>query len=87
MNENINKIKCILENIGVYCNEIDENTVLHEFIEDSITFVSFFVEIESEYNIEIPDQFYTKDVMSYPIIKLVEIIEKCKGGEDIDQII
>lgn len=48
-------IQC-LENIG-YSGDYESDTKLSDFIEDSVQFVSFIVELEEEFHIEIPDDY------------------------------
>lgn len=51
-------IEC-LHNIGIFiddCND-DEVILLRNYIEDSIMFVSFIVELEEKFDIEIPDEY------------------------------
>lgn len=79
MNNDIAIIKNILENVGVYCDNFTEKSILKDFLEDSLTFVSFFVEIENEYGIEIPDVYYTSQTIDSNIFNLLTIINKCKG--------
>ena len=45
-----------LEKIGIYINqEIDEDMELENYIQDSLQFMSFIVELEQYFNVEIPD--------------------------------
>lgn len=50
------KIKECLAQIGVII-DTNKNFNLNEVIEDSLIFVSLIVELESAFNIEIPDEF------------------------------
>jgi len=56
-------IKNTLQNIGVYVNEDDVETPLDVLIPDSITYVSFIVELERALQIEIPDEFLRMDTI------------------------
>lgn len=49
----------ILSNIGIIIENIDKDSsiFLNEYIEDSIAFISFVVEIENVFGIEIPDEY------------------------------
>lgn len=51
-------VKC-LNNIGIIIgkSDIEKNTDLNEFITDSLTFVMFIIELEQNFEIEIPDEF------------------------------
>lgn len=53
----INKILAVLQSIGVMVDESDMNEPLNILIQDSITYVSFIVELEKAINIELPDEF------------------------------
>ena len=45
-----------LEKIGIYINqEIDEDMELENYIQDSLQYMSFIVELEQHFNVEIPD--------------------------------
>lgn len=81
MNIELDKIKKAFENVGIYTEGIDETNKLKEYLVDSLTFISFFVEIENIYDIEIPDNFYNQDTLEMSIGNLIKIISKCKGGE------
>jgi acyl carrier protein len=48
-------INCF-ENLGLFV-EIDKNFLLEDDINDSLTFISLIVEIESEFNVEIEDKY------------------------------
>jgi acyl carrier protein len=48
-------INCF-ENLGLFV-EIDKNFLLEDYINDSLTFISLIVEIESEFNVEIEDKY------------------------------
>lgn len=50
------KIKGCLSQVGVII-DTNKNFNLNEVIEDSLMFVSLIVELESTFNIEIPDEF------------------------------
>ncbi|AIQ22952.1 phosphopantetheine-binding protein [Paenibacillus sp. FSL H7-0737] len=51
------KIICCLSNIGCIINEDEENFTIE--IEDSIMLISFIVELEVNFDIEIPDELLT----------------------------
>ena len=56
-------IKC-LNNIGIFLENDDELMNLNEFIEDSLAFIMFIVEIEQTFEIEIPDEYLSMDAIS-----------------------
>ena len=47
-------------NIGVFINPKD-NFLLSEVLEDSLLFVSMIIEMEQEFDIEIPDEYLAAD--------------------------
>ncbi|MCQ5338128.1 phosphopantetheine-binding protein [Eubacterium ventriosum] len=85
MNE-ILKIKMILEDIGIEIN-IDEKNCedidLTEYIEDSMEFMEFMMNVEEEFEIDIPDE-----CMSLEAIKslngFLNIIISCKEEQKKD---
>lgn len=48
-------VKCF-KNIGIIIDET-ENIKLTEYLTDSVMFISFLVELENEFNLEIPDEY------------------------------
>lgn len=54
---NLNKIKECFEQIGIIADDFDETTELMDIIEESMTFITFIVEIENMFEIEIPDEY------------------------------
>lgn len=50
-------VEC-LDNIGIFIDSSDESDIsLENYIQDSIHFIMFVVEIEKQFNIEIPDEY------------------------------
>lgn len=51
-------IQC-LENVGVYINQdlIKDDLFIVDYIEDSIVYISFIVELEEMFNFEMPDEY------------------------------
>ena len=80
MNE-ILKIKMILEDIGIEIN-IDEKNCddidLTEYIEDSMEFMEFMMNVEEEFEIDIPDECMSLDGFLNIIISCKE--EQKKDG-------
>lgn len=66
---------------GTLIEKIDNDIILKDVITDSLTFVSFFIEIEQEFDIEIPDEEYGEKLLEYSIAELKELIKRCGGGE------
>ena len=46
-----------MRNLGVYIDDTAENLLISDYIEDSIMFISFVVELEQAFDIEIPDSY------------------------------
>jgi acyl carrier protein len=53
------KVKQCFENIGILI-ESGDNFALEEYIVDSITYMSFLVELEQMFSITIPDEYLQK---------------------------
>ena len=68
------KLKDALQNIGIYIPKEDFSMDLkiRDFIEDSLTFISFFVEIENLFDMEIPDEVYVGTVYDYTLRSFVQ---------------
>lgn len=61
--ELIRRIYIILENIGIQIPNVDEEIFLADYIEDSIAFISFIVEIEEEFDIEVQDEYLSVEML------------------------
>lgn len=63
-------VKC-LENVNIYIDVDDgiDDVQLENYIESSIQFISFVVEIEKEFSIEIPDELL--DINSFKTVDAV----------------
>ena len=71
----------ILENVGVYGGEeMSEETDLNEWIVDSLMFISFIVELENAFQIQIPDEYLQHETIA-SIRGLVDIIQQIKSSE------
>lgn len=71
----------VLENVGVYGGEMmNEETDLNEWIVDSLMFISFIVELENAFQIQIPDEYLQHETIS-SIRGLVDIIQQIKSNE------
>lgn len=55
-------IKC-LNNVGIVIDSEADDVNINDYSVDSITFISFIVEIENELNIEIPDGYLYADIL------------------------
>ena len=54
-------LNCLLE-LGIVFEQ-EENFELTDYIEDSLTFISFVSELENEFDIEIPDEYLLQGVL------------------------
>lgn len=63
--EIIKLIPSVLESIGVFGAEtMDEETDLNEWIVDSLMFISFIVELENVFEVQIPDALLQHETIS-----------------------
>ena len=80
----IKRIPSVLENIGIFDVDITEEMDLNEWIVDSIMFISFIIELENVFKIQIPDELLQHETIS-SIQGLADIILKLKENvEDQD---
>ena len=76
MNELIrSQVITCLENVGVFISdENPEDVHLTEYNLDSITFISFIVELENTFDVEIPGQYISYDFLS-SLNSIVDVME------------
>lgn len=55
-------LNCLLE-LGIVFEREENNFELTDYIEDSLTFISFVSELENEFDIEIPDEYLLQGVL------------------------
>lgn len=73
------KIVQAINSVGLmYTREELENETLGDLIPDSITYISFIVELEQIFGIEIPDEYLQPEKIS-SLDAVVDIIESLKG--------
>lgn len=65
----------ILHDIGIYVEQIEMDYTIGDLIEDSLSFISFFIELESKYNIEFNENFFAEKTYDMELFKLKEIVE------------
>ncbi|MDR2667179.1 MAG: hypothetical protein LBB34_03695 [Holosporales bacterium] len=70
--EIVSRIEAIFERIGVYLEDFDQSDLLEEIILDSLAYISFYIEIENEFDVEFSDEFYEVDVSEYTICEFAE---------------
>ena len=69
------RIVSCMKNIGLIIenDELDFNVT--EYIKDSITFITFIVDLETEFDIEIPDEYLILPKLN-TISNIIKIFEK-----------
>lgn len=68
--------KC-LENTGALLEENDSDFKLKDVILDSLAFVTFEIEIENYFDVEIPAEKFSTDWLEYDIYQLEDLIKSC----------
>lgn len=67
-----------INNIGlIYTMEELENEIIGDVIPDSITYISFIIELEQVFDIEIPDEYLIPDKLSC-IDNIVDMVKLLK---------
>lgn len=72
------KILQAIKNSGVQIDEYQGDLVLNDVLVDSLIFVSFFIEIEQLFDIEIPDEYYTQNLMEKTLDEFSLFIKECQ---------
>ena len=68
-----------LDNIGVIVNDLNLRDDLNKFLPDSISYISFIVELEQYFDIEIPDEYLVdQSIQNFEDIKLVKGGKRCE---------
>lgn len=76
-------LKKCLEEIGIMIEGEDYSQYfLEEYIEDSVMFISMIISLEDTFNISIPDEYLSVDVLS-TFQDVVETIENIVNAESI----
>jgi acyl carrier protein len=70
-------LKC-LENVGLLIDSESEEQLI-EIVDDSILFISFVVELEEEFGVEIPDELLTMECFRNTH-ELCILLENLVGG-------
>lgn len=65
--EYISVIEEILNEVGVYVEEIAPDVKMDELILDSMSLVSFYVELEGKLDICLPDEIYSVNLSEYTV--------------------
>lgn len=68
----------VLENMGICLDYEDESICLHDYIIDSIQFISFIVNLEEKLEFVFPDEYLLYDSIA-TIDILCEIIDQAKS--------
>lgn len=74
MGELLNQFNEVLESIGIYNVQQCSNLKIREIIEDSLTYISFFLELENKFKIEIPDEVYSEEIYYYTVTEFIKKI-------------
>lgn len=77
----------ILHDIGIYVEQVEMDYRIGELLEDSLSFISFFIEVESKYDIEFPEKFFTEQIYKLKLIDFQKIVEALKVGNTIDPVL
>lgn len=68
----------VLESMGIYIDPEEESISLHEYIVDSIQFITFIVNLEEKLEFTFPDEYLLYDSIA-TIDLLCEIIDQAKS--------
>ncbi len=68
--------KC-LENTGTLVKEKNDNFKLKEVITDSLAFVTFEIEVENYFHIDIPAEKFSSNWVDFSINQLISLIQSC----------
>lgn len=60
-------ISDILDNIGIYIEDVLPDMKMDEIILDSLSLVSFYIELEGKYDFCLPDDLYAKNISDYTL--------------------
>ena len=74
-----NKIIEILNEEGIYIEYKGEDLDLREYIIDSLQYISFIVDIENLFGIEIPDEYLIYDSIA-SLHSFSNVVKMCKEG-------
>lgn len=78
------KIVECMNNMGIVNFEDDTNFRVDEYILDSVMFVSFIIELEQMFDIEIPDEYLIADRLQ-TFDDIYNMIESVTGENDVDE--
>ena len=67
------KISQCFQTLGIVIGD-EENFEIQDYIEDSVSYISFIVELESAFGIEIPDDYLVPDRLKtyQDVVQMVE---------------
>lgn len=74
----------ILHDIGIYVEQIEMDYKISDLIEDSLSFISFFIELESKYDVEFREDFFAETTYEMELTELEKVIKSLqddKAGE------
>ena len=64
-----------LNDLGVYNKNKLTNLKLSDLIQDSLTYISFFADLEEHFDFSFPDEIYTSEIYSLTLEQLTNKIE------------
>lgn len=70
----LDKIIEALDNAGVYIKDITGQEKLGDLIQDSLTYVTFVLEIERIFDVELDEDFYSDKVFESTLVEIVEVL-------------
>lgn len=53
-----------MRNLGIYVDDAGDNLLIGDYIEDSVMFISFIVELEQTFDVQIPDDYLNPGKLS-----------------------
>lgn len=71
----IEEIKQAMENIGILTDDVTEDTLMGDILNDSLTFTSFYVELEVLMQIDIPEDIFLINWKNKKLIDFKNILE------------
>jgi acyl carrier protein len=73
-------IEC-LKNIGIFVDDAD-NFELPEYIDDSVSFLTFIVELERKFEVEIPDNYLSMKELN-TLSDVYDLVNMIMGEADV----
>ena len=77
---NISLIDKCFNNIGIIIDNLGEESLIEDYLEDSMSYISFIVEIEQEFDIEVPDEYLLPDRLK-TICDILDMINMLRSNK------